>query len=80
MDHTKALRHVVGGTNDGFRSLSLESLQLLFALECTLPMLRTARTINTMYPYRSLNHGKPFNLLSIILIYIISTMFVHMEI
>ncbi len=60
MGHTKGPLDVVGDINDGFRSLSLESSQSLVALECTLPMLRTARMINTMYPYRSLNHGKRF--------------------
>jgi hypothetical protein len=35
----------------------------LVALECTLPMLRVARMVNTMYPYRSSNHGKPFDFL-----------------
>jgi len=69
MGRTKALLDVVGDTNDCLRRLSLKSPQSLVALEFILPMLCTARMINTMYPYRSLNHGKPFenNLFRLIL-------------
>ena len=61
MGRTKALLDDVDDTNDGLRSLSLDSSQSRPLLWNALCLCYTGRMINTMYPYRSLNHGKPFD-------------------